>query len=55
MQVQIQKNEERMFENNIGDIQIKNFNNFDHKFDDNAIIEENVEEEQEEENEDYVF
>lgn len=32
-----------MFENNIGDIQIKNMANFDHKFDPDMIIEENDE------------
>lgn len=69
MQVQIQKNEEKMFENNIDDIQIKNMNNFPKKFESvNPIIEEGIEEdeddddydeedddEEDEEDHDYVF
>lgn len=53
MQVQIQKNEEKMFENNIDDIQIKNMNDFPKKFmSPNPIIEEGVEDYEEEEDED---
>lgn len=53
MQVQIQRNEEKMFENNINDMQVKNANNFKHKFlPTNPIIEV---EEKGEDDEDYMF
>lgn len=51
--MQIQRNEERMFETNINDTQVQNMNNFRHKFQpQNTIIE--VEEKGEDE-EDYAF
>lgn len=53
MQVQIQRNEEKMFENNINDIEVKNINNFNHKFlPANPIIEV---EEKGEDDEEYDF
>ena len=54
MQVQIQRNEEKMFENNINDIQPSHLNNFKHKFQpQNTIIE--VEEKGDEEDDDLGY
>ena len=52
MQIQIKKNEEKMFENNMDDIQIRNMNKLNDRFgpDDEAIIEERGEED-----EDHIF
>lgn len=53
MQVQIQRNEEKMFESNIHEMQIPNMNQFKHKFQpQNTIIEV---EEKGEDDEDYVY
>ena len=51
MQIQIKKNEEKMFENNMDDIEIKNMN----KVAGNFNIQNNIIEEQKEEDDDYMF